>query len=347
MGVTVSILSNLPHLGRVRGGECMVEHTAIGGTASIRAKLALLREIRRHDVVVLNAESQLLLGLCLWRTLWPFGRWKLVSLDLVLSRPVTGRQVIVAWVKKQLFRKVDRFILYFRDTGAYARWYGITPDRTSYVPFKVNIWSSVENARTLDSEGEYVLTVGRSKRDLDTFLKAMAEVKYPGVLLHQPSGILAQHGTTLPTSPLPENVTAVEDHGGQDSWIDFLRRAKIVVLATRAETISPSGISTYLDAMALRKCVVATESPATRGLLKDEAVVVPPADPKALATAIQSMWEDASAREAIARRGQAYAFTLQGEERLMRDIAAVVCGLMSSAADPVLTTVEDDPPSIR
>ncbi len=329
-GSPIRILSNLPRLGQNQDAHDLFVHRTIGETGSLGGVLALFRAVLQAHIVVLNIETRVLLILCLWRMLWPFGRWKLVSLDLVLSRPVTTKQAFVAWGKKQLLRQVDRFLLYFKDTGAYARWYGITPHRTTYIPFKVNIWQEVSDGGCPSHGGEYVLTAGRSKRDLETFLVAMDQLGYPGILLHQPPGMIARHGTTLPACPLPQNVRMVEDLGGQDSWVEFLRGAKIVVLATKADTISPSGISTYLDAMALGKCVVATESPATRGLLKDEAVVVPPADPTALATAIRSVWEDASAREAIARRGYAYAMALQGEERLMRDIAAICCDLVAS-----------------
>lgn len=316
----VRVLSNLPRLSPVSLEDVHVVHTLIGDTVSIRGMIGTIRQARRHDVVLLNIESRLLLLLCVWRMIWPFERWKLVSLDLVLNSPVGPQQRLAALMKRMLFKKVTLFVLYFKDIAAYGRWYGITPDRTCYVPFKVNIWPSIRDDASLTSDGDYVLAAGRSRRDFETFLLAMSFIDCPGVLLHQSPTIIAQHGTRLPEVPVPSNVRTIEDHGGEDSWVRFLRGARVVAVVTLKDTISPSGISTYLDAMALKKCVVATEGPATRDLLTDEAILVPPGDAQALANAITAAWNDSRLRTTTAERGQAYAKRLQGEERLLHDV---------------------------
>ncbi|MFQ5903490.1 MAG: glycosyltransferase, partial [Candidatus Binatia bacterium] len=77
------------------------------------------------------------------------------------------------------------------------------------------------------------------------------------------------------------------------------------------------------------KCVIVTEGPATRGLLTDEAIVVRPGDPIALAQAIQRAWEDDALRDRIARAGRRYAERHGGEARLLSDIVEV-CGQLVS-----------------
>ena len=89
------------------------------------------------------------------------------------------------------------------------------------------------------------------------------------------------------------------------------------------DTISSSGIGTYIDAMAHKKAVVITEGPATTGILTDQAIVVPPKDPRALAEAVIHLWNDAAARDELGSRARAYAETLRGEERLLQDIVRV------------------------
>jgi glycosyltransferase involved in cell wall biosynthesis len=131
---------------------------------------------------------------------------------------------------------------------------------------------------------------------------------------------LGRHGTTLPRD-IPPNVRLVAHDGDPETWIAHIRGAKVVALPVLPETISSSGIGTYIDAMAMRKCVVMTEGVATRGLLSDQAVVVPPRDPEALAAAVRRAWEDASFREKVASAGRDYAERLAGEERLHRDVA--------------------------
>ncbi|MCI0628017.1 MAG: glycosyltransferase family 1 protein, partial [Acidobacteria bacterium] len=83
--------------------------------------------------------------------------------------------------------------------------------------------------------------------------------------------------------------------------------------------------SVYLLAMGLRKCVIITEGPATRGLLTDEAIIVPQSDPAALADAIRRAWDDDDLRERTANAGRRYAERLQGEARLLADIVNT-CG---------------------
>ncbi len=155
----------------------------------------------------------------------------------------------------------------------------------------------------------------------------MRRLDYPGILLHQDKSLMKQHGTDLDLSNLPSNLLAVEHDGHNTSWLDYIRRAKLVVIPTLPGAISPTGISTYLLAMGLRKCVIITEGPATRGLLTDQAIIVPPGDPLALADAIRKAWEDDDLRERTADAGRRYAERLGSYERLLSDIVDV-CGQM-------------------
>src|SRR3712207_7454218 len=45
---------------------------------------------------------------------------------------------VKVFVKRVLFSRVDRFVLYFKNLEGYERFYRIGPDRVSYVRFKVN-----------------------------------------------------------------------------------------------------------------------------------------------------------------------------------------------------------------
>ena len=102
-------------------------------------------------------------------------------------------------------------------------------------------------------------------------------------------------------------------------------RARCLVLPILPDTLVASGISTYLVAMALGKCVVITDSPATVRLVDSgEAVIVPQADPNALRTALTKVMEDSAYREQVADSGRTYAMGLKGEDRLTADITAEV-----------------------
>ena len=341
---TLRVISNFRRLDGICTERFSVIHRFDADRGTVWSSVRLFLQAFRYDVVILNNEVRRLLVFCLLRWLFPFHRCRLVSVDLQVSQPMGWRQELVTPLKRFLLKKVDRFILYFTDLEGYERFYGISPARASYVPFKVNSWETISPVEELSSDGEYVFTGGRSFRDLRTFIMAMRQVDHPGLLLYQNSSLMKQHGTEIDLNELPRKLRA-EEHGGDDAtWIEYIRRAKLVVVPTLANTISSTGISTYLVAMALRKCVIITEGPATRGLLRDEAIVVPPGDPVALAQAIQRAWEDDALRDGIARAGRRYAERHEGEARLLADILTI-CGELVQGRIPLYGGRGQPPPS--
>jgi glycosyltransferase involved in cell wall biosynthesis len=316
------VLSNIPELDRLAAGTQIV-HRYLGDNARTLSAFRAFFLSFRHDVLLLDGGEPYLWLLCLLRCLWPFTGCRFVSLDIMFVKPITWKQRLAARVQRFLLKRVDHFIHYFKDLDGYSRYFRITPERSSYVPFKVNSWDGIPPADELSADGEYIFTGGRSLRDLDTFLAALRLVKYPAVLLYHDRALMEQNGTPLSLEGLPENVRAVEDDGSMASWLEQMRRAKLVVLTTLPSSIRAIGVSSYLVAMALKKCVVMTDGPATHGVLTDEAILVPPGDPVALARAIEGAWEDPALRERTAAAGRRYAEALGGSERLLADVLAV------------------------
>jgi glycosyltransferase involved in cell wall biosynthesis len=278
-----------------------------------------VRQIRRADLVVLGDDWKRLAAACLLR---PFARFRLVAVDLILRTPRSARSRATARAKRALLSAVDRFLFYVRDIRGVAAHYGIGPDRAAYVPFKVN---GVEDPRWPASvePGDHVLCAGRTLRDVDGFLAAMAETGLPGVLLQQDEALLAAHGSRPAGPELPPNVRRVVDPG--DDPADFLARiaaCRILVVPRFRHDIAATGISTYLVAMALGKPVVISAGPGADDVLDGEAVIVPPEDRPALAAAIARVWSDADFAADLSRRGRAYAAALGGEKRLAADILA-------------------------
>jgi glycosyltransferase involved in cell wall biosynthesis len=316
-------VTNFGHLRRYAPQADSIEETSFNADGSWGDTWNMFRAARTADVVVLNIASIAVLKLCMLRWIMPWTRWKLVSVDILLARPVTARQKFMAWAKRVLLRRVDLFILYFHDLADYERYYGIGPARTRFVPFKSNSWEKLPPAAELSSDGEYIFTAGRTMRDLKTFVEAMRLVPYPAVLMHLKGENLDAHGTQVPIDSLPKNVSLLEHDGNRATWIERMRRAKIVVIPILPATISSSGIGTSIDAMAMRKCIVITDGQSTRGLITDQAMVVPAQDPAAMAEAIKRGWEDAAFRATIGDRARQHAETLAGEDRLHRDVARV------------------------
>jgi glycosyltransferase involved in cell wall biosynthesis len=321
--IPLTILSNLPNLDRVETDRFVVLHRFIGQEGSAWSGVRLFFQAFRADVLILSNDTPRLFVFCLLACVVPFRRCQLVSLDIVLRRPISWPQRVQARIKRLLLQKVDLFIHYFKDIEGYEKYYGISGRRSAYVPFKVNL-PKIPPRDEVSQAGEYVVTIGRSHRDLQTFVLAMRGLNYPGLLLYQNAAIFRKHGTELDLTNLPPNLRAELNEGGPDKYNEFVRRAKLVVLPIVAGCLSAAGISNYLLAMALGRCVIITEGTATRGLLSHQAIVVPPADPDALARAIRSAWEDDEFRERVAEAGWRYAEQRGGEPRLLRDIVDAV-----------------------
>lgn len=297
---------------------CAVEVTRVG--SSTGAILRTILGLATCHAVIINGWPRGLLALGAARMLVPFGllrRARLVSVDLALS-PQDGR--LVSRIKTRLLREVDEFLLPIKDTTGYEIGYKIGKEKIGYLPFKVN---SLDLIRSSAGRGqEYVLTCGRSYRDFGTFCAAMSGMDYPALILTPQGPERALHGSSGEVFPIPKNVRIVQDDGSSESWIGYIARAKLLVLCIAPEAINPSGLSAYLVAMALGKCVVITESPATRGILTDgqNAVLVPARDPEAVRAAIAELWVDDARRDEIARRGYEYAMSLGGDDEYHRNV---------------------------
>lgn len=316
----LKIATNFSRLGKACEGYRKVVQIDINQDRSWRGYFKLLVGADRADLIAINIDTAALFRLCLMRWLLPFARVPLVSVDIIFSRPEGPFQHLAALVKRVILKKVDLFVLYFRDLSGYQRYYGIGPDRAAYVPFKSNSWEIFSPSQKCNSDGNYVLAAGRTKRDFATYIEAMRIAGVPAILLHQGAERLARHGTDMPSSRLPSNVQLKAHDGARETWIGHLHNARIVVVPILASTISSSGIGTYLDSMALGKAVVISDGPATRGIISDQAVIVPAGDIQAMAAAVSRLWNDAEERRALAERARAYALSVEGEERLLRDV---------------------------
>lgn len=334
---SLRIVTNVTGLSSVQDQDWEVKVRPIHDVSSVGAAVRLLRANRNADVLLVDGRPDLLKRLCLARLLWPrqwCGGPALVSIDLVLNRPSSLLGFGKVCVKRLLLRQVDHFIHYFVDLTGYARWYGVSAARSTFIPFKANNFEvSFPSARE-GAAGDYVLTSGRSLRDYDTFMAAMTETNLPGRLVYCGKKLVREHGTPFPPRHLPPNVGLHQDDGSAGSWVTALRGARVVVIPILPESIRAAGISMALDAMALGKCVIITESPTTRGVFRDEVVTVPPENPHALAVAIDQLWHDEESRFALSERALRYARSVGGEaelyQRLIKTLVKQLVGRNAS-----------------
>jgi len=260
----------------------------------------------------------------------PFKRCRLVRADLILRVPRTRLQRLAARLKRLALRRVRLFILYHRDCSGYVECYGIKAEKVVYVPFKVNGLELVKEQTPIN--GQYVFSGGVSLRDWKTLMQAVRELDIEVVIVRPSAGSATE---LCGVEAIPENVRVVHDDGSISSWIRYIAEAKFVVLPIAADSIAASGISTYLLAMALKKCVVITEGPATKGILLNHqnSVIVPASDPDALRGAIQRVDSDLLFRERLAEAGYRYAMSVGDTSRLYRDFTSCIRTVAGAAEE--------------
>lgn len=152
----------------------------------------------------------------------------------------------------------------------------------------------------------------------------MRHVQCPGILHQQPADMMAAHGTAVWHDDLPSNLKLViDDSYSHEVFLDYISKARLIVIPRYKNDIGPAGIATYLVAMALNKCVIISDGPGVGDVMTNEAVIVPPENPEALAKLIQFYWNDHRTRTEVAARGRRYAMSLRGSDRLLTDLLRV------------------------
>ncbi len=172
--------------------------------ASLKTFWNLFLDIRRSDVIVVQQSLTKVFWLSVLFTIMPFLRKPIVLVDVVLRKPRRFFEHAQSWVEKTVLKQVDHFIHYFRELDGYQTIYGITPDRSSYVPFKANLYGEPSASQILSHEKEeYVFAAGWSLRDYDTFFEAISRLDCPAAIPRPSMQRLQEHGARF-TRPLQE-----------------------------------------------------------------------------------------------------------------------------------------------
>jgi glycosyltransferase involved in cell wall biosynthesis len=153
----------------------------------------------------------------------------------------------------------------------FAGSFGVPLDRIACVKFAHSLWSRADSPT---SDGGYVFAGGDSLRDYGTLIEAARGLGAP-----------VRIATNRDLGELPENVT-----GGPvtlDEYHELIAGARVVAVPMQRGRRA-AGLLTYLNAMALGKPVIVTDSPAVGEYVEPgrTGVVVPPADPSALRDAL-------------------------------------------------------------
>ena len=250
------------------------------------------------------------------------------GLPLAVLGPANGVHVMVAHnltsTRRRLAQRVtryleriDRIVVLSRAQERFLRdEVGLPAERVRFVFDKVDHRFFAPQGRA--GTGGHVLSVGAEARDYPTLLEAVRRLGDPPTVLVASSpwvGPAAVDGDLPPTVTVRRGVPFRELR-------DLYEGAAVVVVPLRGGTRYAAGVNAVLEAMAMARPLVVTETPGLDGYLDDGTTLrtVPPGDPAALADAVGALLaDDAEAR----RLGANARAVVDGGRNLDRYVAEV------------------------
>jgi glycosyltransferase involved in cell wall biosynthesis len=254
------------------------------------------RSIGRSDAVLTVFESEAN-SIAVLRSLGipPYTRPRLAVVSCWLADRLPTLSPPRRALYRLAYRRVDRIIYFSRNQGpAYRELLGVPEDRLAFVPFGVD--HRYFAPRDVADDG-YVLAVGRDRgRDWPTFFDAVGGTALPVKVVCRPAEIADLN------APTNVELLGVVDRA---TYRDLTARARVVAVPTHVRAY-PSGQSVVLEAMAMAKPVVVTDTPAMRDYVSDEvtALLVPPGDPVALRDVLGRVMHDAGLRSRLGKAGR-------------------------------------------
>lgn len=183
--------------------------------------------------------------------------------------------------------------------------------------------------------GELICSVGQEMRDYATLIEALAPLEIP---CHIAVGAnifgTSSEGwwkDSLREEALPATVTV-----GPKDFVglrELYARSRFVVVPL-IPSDNDNGITTIVEAFAMGKAVIVTESPGQVGVLETgvNCLRVAPSDPAALRAAILELWNDPDRCERLGAAGRARVVAEHSVEQWSRVLARAVEGAIAQRA---------------
>ncbi|KXP01243.1 glycosyltransferase family 4 protein [Tsukamurella tyrosinosolvens] len=174
----------------------------------------------------------------------------------------------------------------------------VAPERLHFIPLGID--TSFYTEQPAPASGDVVMSAGEDRfRDHTTLVAAVEQVRgtVPQVTLELAS--------SLPVSA-PEGLVTVHTERLNGRIRDLYRRAAVVAIALHP-TVTGSGLTVVLEAMASGRPLVVTDNPGVSDYVQHgvTGLLVPPGDTDAMATAIRTLLIDEDMRLEMGRRAAA------------------------------------------
>jgi glycosyltransferase involved in cell wall biosynthesis len=161
------------------------------------------------------------------------------------------------------------------EARSFPQTWGVDPARVVFTPWCYTLSEGELDRESFDDGG--IFAGGDSMRDYDPLIEAATFLPHKITIAATLSG----------PRVLPPNVNA--ERVSHDRFVELMRRATVVVVPLMAGSERSGGQQTYLNAMAMGKPVIVTDSPGARDYIRDgeEGLIIPPGNSAALARAIE------------------------------------------------------------
>lgn len=246
------------------------------------------------------------------------GRARHVMVGHLLTSPEKRR----AQRLTRFLERVDVTLVFSRPQERYLREeVGLAPARARFVHDKVDHRFFVPGPER--ASGTYVLAVGRERRDYETLIRALTQIRVPGVIV---AGSSWSHRRLQALRP-PSNVRVVQ--GLSYAQLRGLyQQATLAVVPIEPDTDYAAGVNGVLEAMACGLPTIVSATPGLADYVQDgtDGHLVPPGDQPQLANLIERLWNDSDERERV---GQAARATVENGRTLEQFADHVLAALGS------------------
>lgn len=209
-------------------------------------------------------------------------------------------------------RYIDRIICFSKtEPEYYSRLFGVRKELFAYVPFAIGDVSPVIKTAG-SSEEKFILSAGKSNRDYDFLVDALAETAYPVRIISD----------TYKREEVSGNIRIYGTVYGRD-YLKMLAECYCVVVPLADVHIS-AGQFVFLQSMMFGKPVIVTESETVRDYIEDGSNgLIIKKEKNCLLDALKKLYEDKGLYKAISDAGkEAYKkeYSLEGMAERIGDI---------------------------
>lgn len=253
--------------------------------------------VARSDATLAVFEDQgLFAATAKARGLWPFASRPLAIVSCWLAETWRELDERTLAAHRKALAAVDKLLFFSSNQAAiFERELGVAPARMAHIPFGVDHRFFAPPVGRVENDGR-ILAVGRDQsRDHPLLIEAIRGTDMRLRLVGPPLDA---------SEEMPEEVELIP-HLDHVAYRRALAQAAVVAVPTTAPAY-PSGQTVVLEAMAMGKAVVVTDSPAMREYVTVGVTgeLVPPGDAGALTRTLRQLLDDPERRWRLGQAGR-------------------------------------------